>query len=86
MSEEIEAKKAAGEQPSAAELSKMYGGIGKTMSATNAEMEVVKTAGGNWAEHLWVKKQLRVASIQLGEGSEANAHNYDLYKKFEDQL
>ena len=86
MSEELEATKAAGEQPSAAELSKMYGGIGKTMSATNAEMEVVKTAGGNWAEHLWVKKQLRVASIQLGEGSKANAHNYALYQKFEDQL
>lgn len=86
MSEEMEAKKAAGEQPSAADLTKMYGGIGKTMSANNAEMEVVKTAGGNWAEHQWVKKQLRVASIQLGEGSEANAHNYELYLKFQDQL
>lgn len=64
----------------------MYGGIGKTMSANNAEMEVVKTAGGNWAEHIWVKDQLRVASIQQGEGSEANAHNYELYLKFEDQL
>ncbi len=86
MSEELEAKKEAGEQPSAADLSKMYGGIGKTMSANNAEIEVVKTAGGNWAEHLWVKEQLRVASIQQGEGSEANAHNYDLYLQFEDQL
>jgi len=86
LSEEIEAKKAAGEQPSPADLSKMYGGIGKTMSANNAEMEVVKTAGGNWAEHLWVKEQLRVASIQQGEGSEANAHNFALYQEYEDRL
>lgn len=86
VSEDIEAKKAAGEKPSAADLSKIYGGIGKTVGVNNAEMEVVKTAGGNWAEHTWVRQQLRVASIQQGEGSEANAHNYALYQQFEDQL
>jgi hypothetical protein len=56
------------------------------MSANNAEMEVVKTGGGNWAEHEWVKSQLRAARIQQGEGSAALEHNFKLYKAFEDEL
>jgi len=49
-------------------------------------MEVVKSSGGNWAEHEWVKQQLRVARIQQGEGSDAIAHNYSLYKKYQEEL
>jgi hypothetical protein len=56
------------------------------MTANNAEMEVVKTGGGNWAEHQWVKEQLRAAAIQQGEGSDALEHNYELYKEYEDEL
>ena len=56
------------------------------MSANNAELEVVKTGNGNWAEHNWVKEQLRVAHIQRGDGSDAIAHNYKLYKKYEEEL
>ena len=86
LSEEIEAKKQAGEEPSPSDLTNLYGGVGKVMSANNAEMEVVKTAGGNWAEHLWVKQQLRVANVQQGEGPEPIAHNYALYLEYKDQL
>ena len=86
LSEEIEAKKQAGEDPSPSDLTKLYSGAGKAMSANNAEMEVVKTAGGNWAEHLWVKQQLRVANVQQGDGPEPIAHNYALYLEYEDQL
>ncbi len=83
---EMKAKEKAGKSPSLADLGKMYSGAGGLMSANNAEMEVVKTAGGNWAEHEWVKQQLRIAHIQQGEGSDANAYNYKLYEKYEDEL
>lgn len=86
MAAEMKAKEEAGETPSLSDLGKMYGGIGTAMTANNAEMEVVKTSGGNWAEHQWVKNQLRAAEIQQGEGSEALEHNFKLYEKYEDEL
>jgi len=83
---EMKAKEEAGESPSMADFGKMYSGAGGMMGANNAEMEVVKSGGGNWAEHEWVKQQLRVAYVQQGEGTDANGHNYKLYKKYADQL
>lgn len=85
-SDEMEAKQKAGEQPSVSDMSKMFGGISSAMSANNAEMEVVKTSGGNWAEHTWVKEQLRIAKIQMGDGSDAIEHNYKLYMKYKEKL
>ncbi len=58
---------------------------GTLMGAATAEMEVVKTAGGNWAEHQWVKEQLRVARIQK-DIDDAVRHNYALYQKHADEL
>ncbi len=55
------------------------------MATANAEMEVVKSGGGNWAEHQWVKEQLRIASIQK-DLNDAVKHNYALYQKYADQL
>jgi hypothetical protein len=86
LSQEIEEQEKAGETPSAADLGKMYRGVGTAVGANNAEMEVVKTAGGNWAEHQWVKEQLRVARLQQGEGSDALEHNYALYEEFQEEL
>ncbi|MGB7450877.1 MAG: Yip1 family protein [Lysobacterales bacterium] len=83
---EMQAKEDAGESPSIADMGKVYSGVGGFMGANNAEMEVVKSGGGNWSEHEWVKQQLRTAHIQQGEGSDANAHNYKLYKKYEEEL
>jgi hypothetical protein len=85
-SQEMQAKDKAGKTPSPADLTKMYAGIGSVMGANNAEMEVVKTGGGNWAEHNWVKEQLRIARIQQGDGSDVIAHNYELYQQYEDDL
>ena len=85
-SDEMEAKKKAGESPSVSDMSKMFGGISGAVSANNAEMEIVKTGGGNWAEHQWVKEQLRIAKIQMGDGSDAIAHNYKLFKEYEEEL
>ena len=82
----LEAKEKAGEAITPADLASMYGGVGTAVSANNAEMEVVKTGDGNWAEHQWIKTQLRSARIQQGEGSDALEHNYELYLEFEDEL
>ena len=84
--EELKAKEKAGETLTAADLSQMYSGIGGVMSANNAEMEIVKTGQGNWAEHLWIKEQLRIAKIQQGDGSDAIAHNYKLFNEYEESL
>lgn len=85
LSEELEKKKESGTL-SPSDLAKAYGSAGTAFGVTNAEMEIVKTAGDNWAEHLWVKEQLRVARIQRGEGSEALEHNYELYQAYKDEL
>ena len=86
LADEIEAKEDAGETPSVADLSKIYSsGLG-LMSMNNAEMEIVKTGEGNWAEHLWVKEQLRIAKIQRGDGSKAIAHNYKLFEKYREDI
>jgi hypothetical protein len=82
----IEAKEKAGESISPADVASVYGGVGIAMSANNAEMEVVKGGGGNWAEHQWIKEQLRTARYQQGEGSSELEHNFALYSKYEDEL
>jgi len=83
---DMKAKEDAGESPSIADLGKIYSGAGGMVGANNAEMEVVKSGGGNWAEHVWVKQQLRTAHVQQGEGSDAIEHNYELYKEYQDEL
>ncbi|MEJ8567992.1 Yip1 family protein [Elongatibacter sediminis] len=83
---EMDAKEKSGDTPSVADLGKLYSGVGSALSAKNAEMEIVKTAGGNWAEHQWVKEQLRIAKLQQGEGSDAIEHNYELYQEYADEL
>ena len=82
LSEEVDDK----ESPSPGDMVKMYQGMGSVMSLNTVEMEVVKSGGGNWAEYLWVKEQLRNAQLQRGEGSETLAHNYELYQELEDTL
>ncbi len=86
ISADIEAKEESGEGVSFSDISQAMSGAGSMIGANNAEMEVLKTGGGNWAEHQWVKQQLRTARYQQGEGSDAVAHNYKLYQKYEEQL
>jgi hypothetical protein len=66
-------------------ISDIFGGIGGVVRLGTAEMEVVKSAGGNWAEHQWVKGQLETARIHQ-DLSPATAHNYALYREFEGRL
>ena len=67
------------------DIGKLASGFSSVLNTANAEMEVVKTGGGNWAEHQWVKDQLRIADIQK-DISDAVKHNYALYQKYADQL
>lgn len=85
LSKELEAKEKAGTL-SPGDLARAYGGVGSALGVSNAEMEIVKTGGGNWAEHSWVKEQLRVARVQRGEGSDAIEHNYELYQEYKEDL
>ncbi len=68
-----------------ADIGKLTSGISSVMNTANAEMQVVKTGGGNWAEHQWIKDQLRIANIQK-DINDAVKHNYALYQKYADQL
>jgi len=81
MAEEMENK----EEPSFGDIAKVYQSTGNMMGLANAEMEVVKTGSGNWAEHQWVKEQLRIAIVQQ-DGSDAIEHNYRLYQKHQQEL
>lgn len=74
------------ENPSPADIARMYQGMGTVMSLNTVEMETVKSGGGNWAEYQWVKEQLRSARLQRGEGTKALAHNYELYQEIEDSV
>lgn len=85
LGKDLEAKEKAGTL-SPTDLARAYGGVGSAMGASNAEMEIVKTGGGNWAEHVWVREQLRTAKMQRGEGSETLEHNYALYEEYRDEI
>ncbi|NKQ41583.1 MAG: YIP1 family protein [Sulfurovum sp.] len=67
------------------DLMKMASGAGSVMSVANAEMDIVKSAGRNWAEHTWVKEQLRIAVMQK-DISDVVKDNYALYQKYADRL
>ncbi|NJN52141.1 MAG: YIP1 family protein [Gammaproteobacteria bacterium] len=66
-------------------LGDLVGGVGDIMRLTSAEMEVVKGAGGNWAEHLWVKQAIETARVQQ-DINDAVAHNYALYLDYQGDI
>jgi hypothetical protein len=73
------------EQLSMSEMSQIMGSATTMMGMNTIELEVVKSAGGNWAEHEWVRNSLRTAYLQK-DINEAVAHNYALYQEYEDDL
>ena len=66
-------------------LTDIFGGAGDAMRLGTAEMEVVKTAGGNWAEHQWVRSALETARVQQ-DINDTVAHNYALFQKYQEQI
>lgn len=73
------------EQLSMSEMGEMMSGATQVMGMNTIEIEVVKSGGGNWAEHQWVKESLRTAYVQE-DINEAVKYNFDLYKEYEDDL
>lgn len=71
-----------GKEPS---LTDIFGGIGDMTRAGSAEVEVVKTAGGNWKEHLWVKNAIETARVQQ-DINDAVAHNYALFLQYQEEI
>ncbi|MDH4048037.1 MAG: YIP1 family protein [Gammaproteobacteria bacterium] len=73
------------ESMSFSDMSQIMSGVTDFAGVQTTEIEVVKSAGGNWAEHQWVRDSLRTAWMQK-DISDAVAHNYALYRKYEEQL
>ena len=68
-----------------ASMSDILGGMGDAMRLGTAEMEVVKTRGGNWAEHMWVKNQIETARVQQDLNDTVKL-NYDLFLEYQEQI
>jgi len=66
-------------------LGDLMSGVGGVVRLSTAEMEVVKSGGGNWAEHQWVRGQIETARIQQ-DLNETTEHNYELYLEHQDQI
>jgi hypothetical protein len=66
-------------------LGDIFGGVSDAVRLGTAEMEVVKTAGGNWSEHQWVKNQIEIARVQR-DGSPALEHNYQLFLEYRERI
>ncbi|HNP35445.1 MAG TPA: Yip1 family protein [Woeseiaceae bacterium] len=73
------------EQVSFSDITEMMGGVADMTGMAGAEMELVKSAGGNWAEHVWVRDSLRTAWLQKDINA-AVKHNYKMYQKYESEL
>lgn len=73
------------EDVSLSDFGSMMSGITEVAGLQTSEIEVVKSAGGNWAEHQWVRETLRTAWIQK-DINDTVAHNYALYQEFEAEL
>jgi len=67
------------------DLSSLMSAFSGVANIGMAEMKVVKTGGGNWAEHQWVRKQLDAARIQK-DINPTIKHNYALYQRYQSQL
>lgn len=84
--QKMEQETANAENQGLAGLSALGATISGAVSAGNAEMEIVVTGGGNWAEHNWVKGQLQTAMIHGGEGQDPIPQNYKLIEPYLEEL
>jgi len=73
------------EEVSLGDLGSMMSGMTEAAGLQTSEIEVVKSAGGNWAEHHWVRESLRTAWVQK-DINDTVAHNFELYQEFEEEL
>jgi hypothetical protein len=83
--EELAEKADRNEDVSFRDMGAMMGSMSEVAGLQTSEIEVVKSADGNWAEHQWVRESLRTAWVQK-DVNDTVAHNYALYLEFEDAL
>ncbi len=83
--QEFAAKADQSDEMSIKDLGSIVKGANDIGRLATSDMEVVKNAGDNWAEHKWVAQTLLIASRQK-EGNDALAHNFALYQKYAEQL
>jgi hypothetical protein len=83
--QELAEKAESDEEVSFSDFGAIMSGMTEAAGLQTAEMEVVKSAGGNWAEHQWVRESLRTAWIQK-DINDAVSRNYELYQEFEEEL
>ncbi len=83
--EELAKKAENDEEVSLRDFGAMMSGMTEAAGMQTSEIEVVKSAGGNWAEHQWVREALRTAWIQK-DINETVSRNYELYREFEEEL
>ena len=60
-------------------------GLSTWMNLGLVEVMAVKRKGGNWAEHLWIRRQLDSAYIHK-DRDDRSQHNYELYQRYESEL
>jgi len=82
---EIADKANRNEGMSVSDFGQIIGGVQGLAGLQGGEVEVVKSAGGNWAEHQWVRASLRTAWLQK-DINDTVKYNYALYEKHKDQL
>ena len=73
------------EEMSLSDFGSMMSGMTEAAGMQTTEIEVVTSAGGNWAEHQWVRESLRTAYIQKDINDDV-AHNFELYQEYEEDL
>ena len=83
--ETLAEEREADENLSASDIGSMMAGMSEFGALGTVEMETVKAAGANWAEHRWVKESLWEARLQR-EGSDAIEHNHALYERYAGEL
>lgn len=69
----------------AGDLGNVMTGITGIGSIGTVEIETVRGAHGNWAEHKWIRDSLMEAQMRKS-GSDVIEHNYRLYQEYADQL
>jgi hypothetical protein len=83
--EELARKADEDEQMSASDFGAMMSGMSEIGGLGTTAIEIVKSDGGNWAEHQWVQQALFTASRQK-DINDTVAHNFSLFEKYADQL
>lgn len=83
--QELKARAENDEEMSIGDLTSMMGSATGLAGIGGVEIEIVKTSGGNWAEHTWVRDSLRTAWLQK-DINDTVKHNYELYLEYESEL